>query len=158
MPKKKKKVAKSDGSETTTMTDLEKKARLAKIAQAAEDKKAKAASKTKRNAPKAPDASEDAPQAPADAPKGDSASDDASHDEALSVSDIARELELDPKAARAKLRKAGLKEELKFEGRWPKAARGSDLFKRYVEVMTYVEVKTETVEVATPKDEEPKGE
>ena len=40
----------------------------------------------------------------------------------LSVSDVAREASIDPKAARAALRAAGRKPK---DGRWPKVARGS---------------------------------
>lgn len=41
----------------------------------------------------------------------------------LSVSAVARELAIDPKAARAALREAGKKAK---DGRWPKVQRGSD--------------------------------
>ena len=41
----------------------------------------------------------------------------------LSVADVARELGIDPKAARAALREAGKKAK---DGRWPKMQRGSD--------------------------------
>lgn len=51
----------------------------------------------------------------------------------LSVSDIARELEIEPKAARAKLRRVKGKAS---EGRWPKVKRDSKEYKEIVEILS----------------------
>lgn len=54
-------------------------------------------------------------------------------DDMLSVSDVARELGLDPKRARAKLRAKG---QAATEGRWPKVKRGSKKHQELVEFLT----------------------
>jgi hypothetical protein len=51
----------------------------------------------------------------------------------VSVSDIARELGLDPKRARAKLRAAG---QAATEGRWPKVKRGSKKYQELVAMLS----------------------
>lgn len=63
-------------------------------------------------------------------PKAEAKPDD---DGMLSVSDIARELGLDPKAARSKLRKARGKA---TEGRWPKVERDSKEFNELVAILS----------------------
>lgn len=58
-------------------------------------------------------------------------------DDMLTVSDIARELKLDPKVARGKLRRHGFKGTHRAtEGRWPKVKRDSAEHKELVAIIT----------------------
>jgi len=132
-----------------------KKDRIAKIKKAADKKAAsKKAAKGKKtkvatnndatnndaNAPETPadDAQGDAQGATSDddAKKGDADSaSDAPEVETFSVSDIARGLDLEPKVARARLRAVDFKGKHGIEGRYPKAAKDTDLYNELVKII-----------------------
>ena len=65
----------------------------------------------------------------------------------MSVSDVARELGLDPKRARARLRAAG---QAATEGRWPKVKRGS---KKHQELITMLQLDGEEGEEGEAEEE-----
>lgn len=70
---------------------------------------------------------------------------------ALSVSDIARELGVDPKRARARLRAANLGA---VEGRWPTVTRGTPMFVEWSAIINPSEDEPEADEESDEEEEE----
>lgn len=69
---------------------------------------------------------------PAPTKKAKKAEEPKEDDDMMSVSDVARELGIDPKRARAKLRAGG---QAATEGRWPKVKRGSKKYQELVALL-----------------------
>lgn len=123
--------------------------RKKQIEEVAAKKKAEAAATKKPVDPPTKKAKKDAPQKAADAELDKTVAGKKPEDaDMLSVSDVARELGLDPKRARAKLRALG---QSATEGRWPKVKRGSKKHQELVDLLT-PEEESEDVEEETDDD------
>lgn len=72
-------------------------------------------------------------------------------DDMMSVSDVARELGLDPKRARAKLRAGG---QAATEGRWPKVKRGSKKYQELVALLAPEPAEEEEEEEESEEEED----
>ena len=114
----------------TVSNPNDKAARKAAIDEAVAKKKAAKADPPAEPAPKKkakadPPADQPTKKAKKEEPKED--------DDMMSVSDVARELNIDPKRARARLRAAG---QAATEGRWPKVKRGSKKYQELVALLS----------------------
>lgn len=122
----------------TIPKNASKEERKAAIEKAAQAKKAEVKAQVEAfNKAKAPD--KVAPKAKPDAKpaKVDPPAKVDADPNALTVSDVAREHNLDPKVARSKLRRHGfLGTHRATEGRWPKVKKGSEEYKALVAIIT----------------------